>query len=78
MAAEAKDKVDVLIQDDCHITMNELCAAAGTGQPAVMAIIRKLSCRKVCARWVLKILTIKHRTAPYPCPRSVQNFSSTM
>jgi hypothetical protein len=39
MAAETKHKVAVLIQDDRHITMNELCAATGTGQPAVMAII---------------------------------------
>jgi len=54
-----KDKVDVLIQDDCHITC-ELFTTAGIGKPAGIAIIRELGYRKVCSRWVLKMLTIEH------------------
>jgi hypothetical protein len=39
---ENKDKFDVLIRDDHHITTSELCSAIGIGKPAVMAIIREL------------------------------------
>ena len=56
-------KVDALIWYD-HIMMSELCAATGTGNPAIMVTIRKLGCRKVCTRLVLKILTIKHQNSP--------------
>jgi len=59
----AKVKVDMLIWDD-HIMVSELRALAGTGKPAVMATIIKLGCIKVCTRWVLKILTIKHQNSP--------------
>jgi len=60
---EAKVKVDVLIWDD-HITVSELCASTVNGKPAVMATVIKLGCIKVCTRWVLKILTVKHQNSP--------------
>jgi hypothetical protein len=53
----------VLIWDDRSITAGELCAATGTGKVAVMAIIRELGYRKVCARWVPKMLTVEHKRA---------------
>jgi transposase len=59
---ENKDKFDALIRDDHLITTSELCAAIGIGKPAVMAIIRKLGYRKVCAKWVTKMLTVEHKT----------------
>jgi hypothetical protein len=49
---ETKVKFDALIRDDRRIT-SELCAAIGIG---------KLGYRKVCARWVPKMLTVKHKT----------------
>jgi hypothetical protein len=60
---ETKDKVDVLIQDDCCITISELCTAMEIGKLAIMAIIRELCYRKVCAGWVPKMLTVGHKTA---------------
>ena len=50
---ETKDKVDVLILDDNHVT-SEVCATTGNGKPVVMVFIRELGYRKVCARWLLK------------------------
>jgi hypothetical protein len=54
---ETKDKVDVLILSDCCIT-SELWAATGIGKLVVMAIIRELGNRKVCARWVPKMFNV--------------------
>jgi hypothetical protein len=47
---ETKDKVDALIRHDGHITRSGMCAATGIGKPTIMAIIRELDYRKVCAR----------------------------
>lgn len=51
----------MLIWNDRHIT-SELCAARGTGKPAVISIIRELGYRKVCATWVPKMRTAKQKT----------------
>jgi hypothetical protein len=56
------DKVDMLIKDDRRIT-SEVYATIGIGKMAVMAIIRELGYRKVCARWVSKMLTVEHKAA---------------
>jgi len=45
VVSETKDKVDVLIQDDCHIT-DELFTTAGIEKPVGIAIIRELGYRK--------------------------------
>jgi hypothetical protein len=42
--------------------MIELCVTVGIGKSAVLAIIRELGYRKVCARWMLKLLTVVHKT----------------
>lgn len=47
---ETRDKVAVLIWDNYHITTSELCATIEIGTPVVIAIIRELGYRKVCAR----------------------------
>jgi hypothetical protein len=62
VATETKDKVAMIIQDDCHIT-SELFTTVEIEKPAGIAIIRELGYRKVCSRWVLKILTIEHTLA---------------
>jgi hypothetical protein len=59
---ETKEKVDVLILDDCHVT-SKLFTTVGIEKPAGIAIIRELGYRKVCSRWVLKMLTIEHTSA---------------
>jgi hypothetical protein len=62
VATVTKDNVDVLIQDDCHIT-RELVTTVDIGKPAGIAIVRELGYRKFCSRWVLKMLTIEHTSA---------------
>ena len=64
VTTETKDKIDMLTWDDCHITTSKLCATTGSGKPAVMAIIRELGYRKVGAKWVQKMLTIKYKNCP--------------
>jgi hypothetical protein len=44
-----------------RITKSELCAAVGIREPAVMTVIREVSFRKVCAKWVPKLLTVEHK-----------------
>jgi hypothetical protein len=72
---ETREKVDTMIWDDHRITRSELTAATGIGKLAVMANIREPGYRKVCTRWVLKMHTIRHRTAQ---KTYVQNFASVM
>jgi transposase len=47
---EAEENVDVLMWGDSDITTSELRAAIGIGKRAVVAIIRELGYRNVCAR----------------------------
>jgi hypothetical protein len=60
---ETKDKVDALIRDDCCITSEE-CSAIWFEKPAVMIIIREFGYRNIGARWVPRMLTVEHKTAP--------------
>jgi hypothetical protein len=70
---ETKDEVDVLIQEDCRITTSKMCTAVWFGKLAFMAIIRKLGSRKECISWVLKIVTVEHKTArKYVCADFLQ------
>jgi len=62
VVTETKDKVDVLIQDDCHIT-SELFTTVGIEKPAGIAIIREIGYRELFSRWMLKMLTIEHTSA---------------
>jgi hypothetical protein len=61
---ETKDKIDVLMWDDCHIRTSKLCATTGSGKPAVTATIRELGYRKLGTRWVQKMFTIQYKAAP--------------
>jgi hypothetical protein len=60
---ETKDKADILMWDDRHIT-SKLYATTGSGKPAVRATIRELGYRKLGARWVQKMLTNQYKTVP--------------
>lgn len=59
---ETKDKVDALIRDDHRITTSELWASVGIGNMVIMAKIKELGYRKICASWVPKMLTVEHKT----------------
>jgi hypothetical protein len=60
---QTPNNIQALIWDDSLNTTSKLCTTIGIGKPAVMAFITQLGYRKVCARQVLKMLTIKHITA---------------
>jgi len=57
-----KDKVGVLIRDDCLFT-SKMCNTVWFGKLVFIAIIRELGSRRDCMRWVLQMLTIKLKTA---------------
>ena len=47
-----KERVDEIIQDDRHVTVDTIAQTLGTGHSAVQEMIESLGYRKVCARWV--------------------------
>ena len=50
-------KVDRLIQDDRRITQRDIASIIGISQERVGHIIALLGYRKICARWVSRMLT---------------------
>jgi hypothetical protein len=68
VTTETKDKVGVLIQDDCLFTTSKMCTTVWIGKLAFCAIIIELGSRKGCTSWVLKMLTVELKTAQkYVC-----------
>jgi hypothetical protein len=60
---ETKDKVAVLIWDNCHIKTSKLCATKEIGRPVVIVIksYENLVTEK-SVQGSEKILTVKHKT----------------
>jgi transposase len=60
-----KQKVDELIRQDRRITVRETAAQLGVGHLAVQEMMEILGYRKVCSRWVPRLLTgtEEHKTA---------------
>ena len=56
-----KKKVDEIIQDDRHVTVDTMARTLGIGHNAVQEMIESLGYRKVCARWVPRLLTKEHK-----------------
>ena len=55
-----KERVDEIIQDDRCVTVDTIARTLGIGHNAVQEMIESLGYRKVCARWVLRLLTEDH------------------
>ena len=55
-----KERVDEIIKDDRHVTVDTVARKLGIGHSAVQKMIESLGYRKVCARLFLRLLT-KHR-----------------
>jgi len=73
VTTETKDKVGVLIRDDCLFTTSKMCTTVWFGKLVFIAIIRELGSRKDCMRWVLQMLTVKLKTAQkYVCAEFLQ------
>ena len=53
--------MDENIQDDRHVTVDTIARTLGIGHNAVQEMIESLGYRKVCARWVPRLLTEDHK-----------------
>jgi len=56
-----KERVDEIIQDDRCVTVDTIARILGLGHNAVQEMNESLGYRKVCARWVLRLLTEDHK-----------------
>jgi len=56
-----KERVDEIIQDDRRVTVDTIARTLGIGNNAVQEMIESLGYRKVCARWVPRLLTGDHK-----------------
>jgi len=56
-----KERVDKIIQDDRHVTVDTTARTLGIGHYAVQEMIESLGYRKVCARCVPRLLTEDHK-----------------
>jgi len=56
-----KERVDEIIQDDRRVTVDTIARTLGIGYNAVQEMIESLGYRKVCTRWVPRLLTKDHK-----------------
>ena len=56
-----KERVDETIQDYRRVTVDRIARTLGIGRYAVQETIKSLGYRKVCARWVPRLLTEDHK-----------------
>jgi len=56
-----KERVDEIIHDDRRVTVDTIARTLGIGHNAVQEMIESLGYRKVCARWVPRLLTEDHK-----------------
>ncbi|PNF17989.1 hypothetical protein B7P43_G17352 [Cryptotermes secundus] len=56
-----KERVDEIIEDDRRVIVDTVARKLGIGHSAVQEMIESLGCRKVCARWVPRLLTEDHK-----------------
>jgi len=55
------ERVDEIIQDDRRVTVDTIVQTLGIGHNAVQEMIESLGSRKVCVRWVPRLLTEDHK-----------------
>jgi hypothetical protein len=56
-----KERVDEIVQDDRRVNVDTIAQTLGIGHIAVQEMIESLGYRKVCARWVPRLLTKDQR-----------------
>ncbi|PNF39637.1 hypothetical protein B7P43_G05674 [Cryptotermes secundus] len=56
-----KERVDEVIQDDRHVTVDTIAQKLGIGHSAVQEMTESWGYRTVCARWVPWLLTEDHK-----------------
>jgi len=73
-----KERVDEIIQDDRHVTVDTIARTLGLGHSAVQEMIESLGYRKVCARWVPRLLTEDQKVSEKPSPQNCCRDIDTM
>ena len=72
-----KDKVDEMIQENRRITQREISEELHISQERVGSIITSLNYRKVCARWVPRMLTAEmKKSRQETCRQNLARFSA--
>ena len=56
-----KKRVDEIIKEDRRVTLNTVATKLGIQHSAVQEMIGSLGYRKICAHWVLRLLTEDHK-----------------
>ena len=56
-----KRRVDEIIKEDRHVTPDAIATKLGIGHNAVQETTESLGYRKICARWVPRLLTEDHK-----------------
>jgi AraC-like DNA-binding protein len=50
-----------MVLEDNQVTVKEMSAELGIGEASVCRIFKQLGIKKVCARWVPRMLTDAHK-----------------
>ena len=56
-----KKRTDEIIKEDRRVTLDKIATKLGVGHNAVQEMIGSLGYRKICARWVPRLLTEDHK-----------------
>lgn len=54
-------RINNLVMDDRRVTVKEMSLRVGIGEASVCRILKQLGLKKVCARWVPRMLTDDHK-----------------
>jgi len=60
-STEPNKRIDEIIKENRRVTQDEIATIFGIGHKAVQEMIGTLGYRKICARWVPRLLTEDHK-----------------
>ena len=60
--------VNIVVEQDARLSVIDIASCTGISEGSVQTILKKcLDLRKVCARWVLHLLTEEQKTQRFKC-----------
>ena len=61
-----------MVEQDARFSVKDIASCTGISEGSVQTILKKrLDLRKVCARWVLHLLTEEQKTQCFKCAREL-------
>ena len=64
--------VKIVVEQDARLSVKDIASCTGISEGSVQTILKKrLDLRKVCARWVLHLLTEEQKTQRLKCAREL-------